>query len=139
MTGITATTIPAIGAVSSQEVVNLFGVNEVMIHSPELASGNMILNRQPTARTVDVLDTICLSDVPYGFSYCARSQDLHIDSVAYTRPRDIRSVSIKLTSVESDMPLVMPSNFKFIIVPRGRRAGPSRLAGRDRRHSRDPG
>lgn len=114
--GITATTTPANALVRAQETPNLFGPSEILIHSPELASANMMLNRFPTARSVDVLDTMCLADTIYGGAYCSRSQDLNIDSVAYTKPRDIRSISIRLTTVESDVPLTMPNNFKFIIV-----------------------
>lgn len=113
--GITVTTTPIAGTVSGQEIVNLFGPGEVLIYSPQLASGNMTLNRLPIARTVDCLDTMCLSNTPYGYAYCTRSQDLNIDAVAYTKPRDIRSISIKLATPESDIALSMPSNFKFVI------------------------
>ena len=113
--GITETTVPIDALLTTQEMVNLFGPGEILINCPELASGNMTLNRYPIARTVDVLDTICLANSCYGTAYCTRSQDLHIDSVAYTKPRDIRSISIKLSTPESDKALTMPENFKFII------------------------
>ena len=113
--GITATTTPVNTLVFPQEVINLFGPGEILIHCKELASGNMTLNQYPVATTVDVLDTICLSETIYGAAYCSRSQDLNIDSVAYTKKRDIRSISIKLTTSDSDRALTMPANFKFII------------------------
>lgn len=115
MCGITQTTVPENTLIFPQEVVNLFGPGEILIHCKELAAGNMTLNQYPVASTVNVLDTICLSDTAYGSAFCSRSQDLNIDSVAYTKKQDIRSISMKLMTSNSDRALTMPDNFKFII------------------------